>query len=54
MLEPCYISIDVVRAIKLDVPKSPNSHIKIEKVVMLPGVEQTVELLDKVFNSNKQ
>ena len=52
MLEPCDISIDVVSVIRLDVQKSPNSHINIGKVVALPGVEQTVELLDKVFNSN--
>ena len=50
LLNPCDQAVDVVRLIRHDVPKGPNSPIRIEKVIDHQGVDLTVELLDNVFN----
>jgi uncharacterized protein (TIGR02646 family) len=50
MLDPCDHSIDAVRAIRHDIPKSSNSQINIAKAFDVSGVELTVSLIDNVFN----
>ncbi len=50
MIDPCDHAIDALRAIRHDIPKSPNSRINIARALEINGVESTVRLIDRVFN----
>lgn len=54
LLDCCDPNIDVYKSLKLLPPRSPSGlSVQIEKRVELPGIDETVELLNRVYNSDR-
>lgn len=54
LLDCCNPDVDVYKSLKMLPPRSPSAlSVQIEKRLDLPGVDDTVELLNRVYNSDR-
>lgn len=54
LLDCCDPNIDVYKSLKLLPPRSPSGlSVQIEKRIQQPGIDETVELLNRVYNNDR-